>query len=412
MWTVTGNVCFQLSQLLLLSAIAWFDGEAGVGRYGLALAVTAPVFMFASLQFRTLLAADTGGEFTFADYMTVRMLGTPVVFAVVAGAAFFTTPNETLLVLVVGLSKAVESISDVCYGLFWRESKMNLIARSMILRSLIGVALALGAIAAGWGVAAGVIGLSIGWAAVLLAHDTPAVLALCPPGARLVSIRLGVARRLVWMGLPAGLLSWLTSMQTSVPRLFVQSSLGYEAVGVLTCLTYALSGIEVVARAANHAAIPRMARDIAAGASRRLVRLATRLALLGTLAGGCIAVAAAFVGGPLLGVVFGPGMREHNGLLVALTLFAAARMAVMPLAMTARASRNYVDLCAVQTASLAATALGCAVLVPRHGLYGCVGALLAGLCVESVGRGRLFRSLLRRMTVDPTSAEEAPRLAA
>ncbi|MEQ8846554.1 hypothetical protein [Botrimarina sp.] len=401
-----------MSQFLLLVIVTWFESEASVGRYGMALAVSAPAFMFISLQLRTLLAADTSGDFEFSDYLAVRLIGTPIVFAAVIATAAFTMPGELVLVLAVCVSKVVESVSDVCYGLFWREMQMGLVARSMALRAVVGSAMFLGAVAAGGGVAGGVAGLSVGWAIVLLTHDAPAAAALAPGGFGMASLSGRPLLRLIGLGLPAGLLSWLTSMQTSVPRLFVESNLGYEAVGVLTCLTYALVGIEVVARAANHAAIPKMARDVDAGERGQLIWLAARLSLLGVVAGLSIASAAAIAGGPLLALLFGPGMREHHGLLTALTLFAAARMAVMPLAMTARASRDYPRLCAVQSASLAAITIGCAILVPRFGLHGCVGALLAGLAIESVGRGFLFQRLLRRIDADSVNRECERRLAA
>ena len=53
-WNVLGNVSYALGQWLQLVILARMGGPAAVGAYAFALALTAPVMMFASLCLRFL----------------------------------------------------------------------------------------------------------------------------------------------------------------------------------------------------------------------------------------------------------------------------------------------------------------------------------------------------------------------
>lgn len=172
-WTLAGNVIYAACQWGVLVALARLGDAAMVGEFALALALTAPVFMFANLNIRGVQATDARGEYRFGDYLGLRLVTTVLALAVVAGVVLATGYGGRVaaVILLVGLAKAFEAMSDVFHGLLQRHERMDAIAWSMIARGLLSVAaLALAVWLTGellWGAAA----LAGTWALVLVGYD-------------------------------------------------------------------------------------------------------------------------------------------------------------------------------------------------------------------------------------------------
>src|SRR6202167_3036709 len=77
-WTLAGNFIYAVTQFGVLSVLAKLGNPAVVGQYALALAISAPIFMFTNLQLRGVQATDARHQYQFADYFTLRCLATLV----------------------------------------------------------------------------------------------------------------------------------------------------------------------------------------------------------------------------------------------------------------------------------------------------------------------------------------------
>src|SRR6266850_6844432 len=75
-WTLLGNIAYAACQWGMLVAFAKVGDARMVGEFGLGLAITAPVFMFANLQLASVLATDAAGTTTFRDYVGARVMTT------------------------------------------------------------------------------------------------------------------------------------------------------------------------------------------------------------------------------------------------------------------------------------------------------------------------------------------------
>src|SRR3982751_3860284 len=122
-WTFAGNVVYAGCQWGMLMVLAKLGNPLMVGQYALGLAVTAPVIMLSNLQLRGVLATDARETHRFSTYLALRVWTTAAavlaiaVIAVVAGYR----RQTALVVVAVGLMKAVESISDITYGYQQRQ---------------------------------------------------------------------------------------------------------------------------------------------------------------------------------------------------------------------------------------------------------------------------------------------------
>ncbi len=82
-WTLSGTTVYGVCQFAMLSVIAKLGDPALVGRYGLALAITAPVVMFTRLQLRSIQATDARDEYRFGDYLSLRAVSTIACLAII-----------------------------------------------------------------------------------------------------------------------------------------------------------------------------------------------------------------------------------------------------------------------------------------------------------------------------------------
>jgi O-antigen/teichoic acid export membrane protein len=94
------------------------SGAVDVGRLGLALAVTAPFFMFMSLRLRFVYGADVSGRFRPSDYVTARFACSLIaaLLSIAFGLALYRTREWLPILAAIAAFKIVESISDVLLG--------------------------------------------------------------------------------------------------------------------------------------------------------------------------------------------------------------------------------------------------------------------------------------------------------
>lgn len=135
-WVLSGNIVYALCQWSMISVLAKLGTTAVVGQYALALAITAPVFMFSNLFLRGIQATDARSEFDFAHYFTVRAATTSAGLLAVAIIAFAIHHNRTTatVVMIVGCAKAIESFSDVIAGLLQKHERLDQVSVSMVLK--------------------------------------------------------------------------------------------------------------------------------------------------------------------------------------------------------------------------------------------------------------------------------------
>src|SRR5436305_1160496 len=90
LWSLAGTLVFAGCQWGMLVALTKLGDAEMVGQFALALAITAPVFMFTNLQLRGIQATDARREYAFGDYLSLRLAMTALGLTVVTGFALLT----------------------------------------------------------------------------------------------------------------------------------------------------------------------------------------------------------------------------------------------------------------------------------------------------------------------------------
>jgi O-antigen/teichoic acid export membrane protein len=395
LWTFAGNTIHAACQWGMLVALARLGSAQMVGEFALALAIASPVLMFANLQLRGVQATDARREFVFRDYLGLRLLTTAAALAVIAGLAAFTSATSiaTLAILLIGTAKALESISDLYYGFFQQHERMDRIARSLILRGALSLALL-----------AAVVGLtaSLAWGSTALVLTALVVLGMVDyRGAAALAMRgedgfLGSQDlsprwqakplwRLARLAFPLGMVMFIVSLSTNVPRYYVEHYCGLGALGVFAALAYVMVAGSRIVMALGDAASPRLARHYAAGARKEFGTLLLQLVLCGALLGGG-AVATALVAGPeLLTFCYGPEYAEHANLFVWIAAAGALGYVGSFVGYGMTAARQFFVQMPLFIVVGLATAAACALLVPDYGLIGAAWAMGVGAFVQLAG---------------------------
>nr|MBA3276772.1 oligosaccharide flippase family protein [Chloroflexia bacterium] len=298
-WTISGNVGYAVCQWLILVALAKLGSPEHVGQFALGLGLTAPVMLLSNLNLRAVQATDTRNDHPFDDYVRLRIATTAAALLVCLGiVAFASLALDTALVVAfVALAKASESISDVYYGRLQKHERMERVARSMLTRGILSLAVMTILVWATDSVVWGSLGLFLTWLAVLVGYD------IRFQGQDRVAF--GNALRhswrwrdlkpllpLAWLALPLGIVQMLISLNVNVPRFFIQAVAGEHELGIYSAIAYVTIAGSTVVAAVGQAVSPRLARFHAERDRAAFIGLLGKLAIFFTA---CCAVSVAIV---------------------------------------------------------------------------------------------------------------------
>lgn len=411
-WTLAGNVVYSACQWGMIVLLARLAGPGVLGRLAFALALTAPVFMLAGLQLRAVQATDARQEYLFGHYLALRIVTTiAALIATVLVACLLRRGADVVVVIcAVAVSKALESISDVFYGLLQQHERMDRIGMSMIVRGLASlVAFALTMLwtrSLPWSVAA----MSGVWALVLVTYDVRSgrlVLASAPGDTLRPVFHIRVLRQLGVIALPLGIVMMLVSLNTNIPRYAIERRLGESDLGVFAALAALLVAGNTVVGALGQSASPRLAKHYAAADLRAFRTLLAKLLAMGA-AIGLAGLAVAILGGRwLLATIYGPQFAGHTVLFAWITAAAGISYLQSITGYGVTAARYFAVQAPLLALVSAVTAVGCLWLVPQLGLVGAGVALASAGLVHLAGNiAILAHAFSRRREPEPALAVE------
>jgi O-antigen/teichoic acid export membrane protein len=392
-WTLAGRIVYGASQAGLLVLLAKLGTVRMVGQFALALAVTAPVMVFASLQLRNLYATDVTGSATWSSYRALRGWGSAVglaaVVAIAACGSF--APDVAAAIVLVGVAKTVEAQQDFAYGVFQRFGRMDCFGQSLVLRGALGLFAVAAALLIGHALVPAIAALGLAWLVVLVVLDGPRArtIRIAHEGLDHTPARPAAIRRLLLTALPLGVVILLDSLTQNAQRYAVEIFHGEEALGFYAAMAWVVvvGGAFVFALGAPLA--PVLARRYAAGDRRGFGRLALALAGLGAAFGVAGVGFAAAVGETFLRIAYAPEFAAHAA---AFTWVMAAGALHFVLSLTLYALTAARVLRAqpiVYLLALAVTVALSVLWVPDRGLVGAAMAAVGGWAVALVVAGAL-----------------------
>ena len=231
-WLVGGNFVFAFSQWVILIFFARMTNQENLGQYALALAIVTPIFAVGNLQLRPLYILDVNSEqkYTYTHFYYLRLICSFIALAccLVLGLFF----NVSILVLLlVGLLKFFESYSDIIYAYYNAHDQTQLISKSLFLKGTLSVlAVAVGLYLFDFYTA--LILFLIVYLVVWLFIDNLYIQKT--QEIKKMSLDLGMMKSAIPMGISLG----IVTLQSNIPRLFLDQYASIQAVGIFTVLSY------------------------------------------------------------------------------------------------------------------------------------------------------------------------------
>jgi O-antigen/teichoic acid export membrane protein len=394
-WSLAGNATYVAAQWAMLVVLAKIGTPHMVGQFALGLAITAPVMMFSNLELRAVQATDAIHRYRFGDYLVLRLIATTLALVAILGIVYVMGyQGETaLIILVVGLAKAFESISDVFYGLFLQHEYIDRLAKSMLIKSFLSlVGFSLGVYLTG-SVVGGACGLAFVWALLLVGYDVRNGVRIVRAGHRASPGRDTVPRRyrtigrlryLAWLALPLGIVGMLVSLYPNIPRYFIEGYQGEGKLGIFATMSYTVvAGIKLVDSLAQSVG-PRLAGHHAAGNETHFRRVLFKAAGIGLLLGAAGALTALFAGPEILTLFYGSEYAAFPGVFFWLAVAGGIECVTSFQYWTITAARRFVIQIPLYALVVCTSAAACFWLVPTAGLQGaavaCVVAAMVRLC--------------------------------
>ncbi len=380
-WTLVGNSVYSASQWGLIVVMAKLGSPELVGLYSLALAVTTPVFMFTFLGLSNIQATDVQAKNTFGDYLGLRLLCSllGVVFiAGILGVAGY-KGDVAIIIALVSLSKLLESISDVSYGLMQKQERLDLIARSLMLRGILSLVVIPASLSYFHSLAVALAMQVIVWGGLMWFYDLPNVRRWQQTSPR---FDFRTLINLLWLALPLGIVAGLNSLSTQVPRYSLERIGGQRELGIFSAIAAIGAVGNLITYALSRSALPRLSHLYAQGRIYRFIRLLLQLMGMGAFVGALGIMGAVFWGKPFLSLVYTAEYATYTDVLL-ITMVSIAVSAVFTFVGTAvTATQQFAVQALIHIIKVTSIGIACFVLVPQWRSLGAAWAVLIGSLVS------------------------------
>jgi O-antigen/teichoic acid export membrane protein len=291
-----------------------------------------------------------------------------------------------MTVVLAGAALAVENFQDLYHGVMQRRERLDLVARSMILRAVLSVSLVAASLLIYPSAMSAAAGVLTGRVLTFLLFD----LRQAQPGHSEVSAPMEVFRS----ALPLGLTLMLVSLTATMPRYVVEHSLGTAVLGTFVAINSFVTVGSVIMNALGQSATTKLARAFAARDFGRFRQLALGLTGLAAVVGLGGALLAQFTGAFFLSVVYRPEFGLHKHLLVSMLLAGTLGYVASILGFVVTSTRQFDEQLPLLVA-VAATSGGVSLYtMPAYGLNGAVLALAAAALVQITGNLLILRKAL------------------
>ena len=396
-WTFLGDSVFVASQWAMLILLAKLASTEVVGIFALGLAITAPIMLLANLKLRAVLVTDAKNEFQFSDYLGLRLVTVVIGLFVITGIALVqeNSRETALIIILIGVAKAFDGISDILYGYIQKHERMDRIAISRMLQGIFQL-LSLGIVlyftrnlflaTLAWAIASGTITIFYDIPNVRYVHKTTianlsggkAAEKLSPSWNRQILSKLAIVT------LPLGLAVMLGSLWVNIPRYFIEDSLGKSELGIFAAVASFMMVGTTILTALGQPVIPKLAKLHAAKEFSMFDRLTLRLVLFGFFVAFLGIFVASLFGKQILTLIYTPDYAEHYDLLILLMIVSGVKYSYVYLGTAIQAMREFKINLPILVVSCLLILILSIIFIPEYGVQGAAWAMLIATLFEAV----------------------------
>jgi O-antigen/teichoic acid export membrane protein len=402
--TIGGNIVYAASQWLLLVVLAKLGDTSSVGLFSLSLAINTPVLVLTKLQLRAIQVTDAKEEYSFEQYLSLRMYCSILTFAIVVPIAFLVSDHvhATLIILVLTLAKAIEMIGDMFNGLLQKYERMDLISLSLVIKGASSVAVFGLMLWATDDLLWGSVGLAIIWGVLLVLMDARMAVGVMKEKAEGKKMSAIFAegsvllfkdrriRSLLMLALPMGIAGVLNALASNIPRYVVQHDLNTFALGIFSGIAYLVVAGDTIVGAFGQTVSPRLAKYYASCSVRPFVKLLSKSIVL-AIGIGAMGVLVAVAGGKtILPILYNSDFTRYSNLFIWIMVAGGATYVVNVLGVGVTAMRRFKIQIPVHVMTNAAMLVLCPMLLGKFDLTGVAYAMTISSVLSALAYGAII----------------------
>ena len=383
-----GQVLYAFSQWVVLAMLVKFGSDLEAGRYTLALATTAPIFLFFDLNLRVSRSTDHQFNEQFRSYLGLRIwcLVLAAVTAVCVSLWFFSSNFAVFAGLIA--YRIGESISNLSFGGYQRLQFSDRIGSSLTIKGIICLcvmAIIIPLAQGNAGIAAMTMAaISLTWA---LFVDLPGSWKLNEPkySLTLSSVIASLAdvssvTRIAKRSLPLGFDALVSSLALNTPKFCIEAWFGTAALGVYGVLSQLAFSIQMLIGAVGHAGVSVLSSLFRKEDKTPFWRLLNKMILASFVVGVIAIIGGTIVVPPVMTRLLGPNYNET--LLFFLLLLASCFAGVQRTAGRAtQACGSYFTYTLFDIVIFLTTSISALLFVKQYGVVGAATSVSIGFAV-------------------------------
>lgn len=392
-WNLLGSLIYAFTQYLLVVIVGRIGGAEVLGLYSLGLALTAPLIMFTNLKLRTVLSTGYHNEFNFIDFGQTRLLGniTFLIFTVLAIVILDYENHVVIVILLIAISKVIESFSDLLYGNLQFYERLDIVAKSFIMRGLIGLLLFTTIFLLTENLTYSLMGLSVAWLVILIFFDLRKNLDFISLNFR--DFNRKNMLRIIVISLPLGIISLLASLNVNIPRIIIEKNLSLQELGYFTSVFYLTIILGKFVTSLGAAVLPRLSKFYESKNYKAHLKLTLKFMILILVISLTILSISYFFGETILFLLYGVEYSHLGTFFVLVMLYGLLNYLVYGIKVSLESTRTFKPQLYIEVTNLILTLILSLVFIPQHGIFGAVYALLIAASISVIILAILYTKL-------------------
>lgn len=320
-WSFIGSLIYASTQWLMLIIITRIGSAYDAGIYSLGLAISAPFVLLLNLNFTALQSTDLTVQYGFESFKRIRIFGNAIFIIIFSIVLLLSNYNfeVAIILLLIAISKVIESISELHYGLFQYHERLDIVAKSTIFRGIIGTLVFGLSYLIFKEIYIALIFLIIVWLVNLLLYDYK-------NGIKMIRIMPEMIQKmnmidLLKIGIPLGVVSFLASSNVNLPRLVLEYYLSLEDLGYFSAIFYMVLIIGKFMTSLSSTLLPRMSRLFEENNKTSFLIMLKILILLLLSFSYATLLVSYYFGGEILTIFYGKEYFKYETLLVLIMVY-------------------------------------------------------------------------------------------
>lgn len=383
-----GSFSYNLCQWGWYVVLAKTTDKEAIGIFSYAFAIASPVFLFTSLQLRSLYVTDASNKNTFSEYLIIRLLFSFLSVILLSMYAIFLQGDTLIMnaILFITVAKLFESISDILYGAFQKKYRMDIVSGSYLIKGVSSLVLLAIAIIITNNIIIATFAIALGWLLTLLVYDLPKTFKLFKTNQikilflelleKTKTINTKRNKDLILLALPLGGVLGLISLNANLPKYFIINLIGEKYLGIFATISYVVMVGRLIDISLGQTIAPKLAEQLISKNKKRFIQLNLWYGVLGLVICVLSSIVAFYFGDIILSFLYTKEYADYNSVFFILVLgngmvwtFSFLNHAMVIF----RKTRQQLIISIVTTMSLLLVSWA---LIPSKGLIGAAYAIL------------------------------------